>query len=112
MDAALLTEVTQEMMPSLPMDLALAVRATGGFAAGVLLGLAHFTSLRRNAGLFATGGAARAFGMQALRFVVLAAGLGGLAYFGATALLSGALGLLLARTVVLRRHRKQGEGGP
>ncbi len=104
-------EMTRKMIPSLPIDVAFAARATGGFAAGVVLGLAHFISLRRNASLFATGGAARAFGMQALRFGVLIAGLGGLAYFGATALLCGALGLLLARAVVLRRHRAGGEGG-
>lgn len=85
------------------LDTDLVLRAAGGFAAGALLGLAHFGSLRMNARMFAGGGAMRAFGMQGLRFCLLIAVLGGLTMFGAVALLSGTLGLLLTRGVVLRR---------
>lgn len=99
------------MTASFAIDLAAVLRAAGGLLAGGLLGLAHFASLRANARLFAGGGAARAFGLQALRFALLAAGLGGLARFGAAALLAGALGLLLARGAVLRRVAREEAAG-
>jgi hypothetical protein len=70
-------------------------RALGGFAAGVPLGLVHFSSLWLNVRLFTTGGAALALGLQLLRFA--------LAMAGAAALLFGGLGICVARRVVLRR---------
>ncbi|SDL24486.1 ATP synthase subunit I [Aliiruegeria lutimaris] len=75
-----------------------------GFAAGLALGFAHFASLRRIVTLYLSGAApARALALQLVRFAVLVAALAALARIGATPLLAGALGLLAARTVVLRR---------
>lgn len=75
-----------------------------GLAAGTLLGLAHFGSLRRNARLYAGGGTvAGALLLQLGRFALLAGGLTLLARLGALPLLSGALGLLVARSAILRR---------
>jgi F1F0 ATPase subunit 2 len=94
MDAAVLIALSPDM----------ALRAFGGFAAGALLGFAHFGSLWMNARLFASGGGVlRALGVQVLRFCLLIAVLGGLTIFGALALLSGTAGLWVARGVVLRR---------
>jgi F1F0 ATPase subunit 2 len=78
-------------------------RALGGFAAGVPLGLVHFSSLWLNVRLFTTGGAALALGLQLLRFALLLAVLVALAMAGAAALLFGGLGICVARRVVLRR---------
>jgi F1F0 ATPase subunit 2 len=72
-----------------------------GLAAGMLLGLIHFGSLWWNAKLYAGGGWAQALGLQLLRFCLLLAVLGALAWLGATFLLAGAIGLLLARGLVL-----------
>ncbi len=74
-----------------------------GLAVGTLLGLIHFGSLWWNVRLLASGGALRALAIQLLRFALLAAVLLGLAKLGAAALLAGALGLLLARSLLLRR---------
>lgn len=77
-------------------------RAVLGLAAGMLLGLVHFGSLWWNARLYASGGVASALGLQLLRFALLLVVLGGLAWLGAPALLAGALGLFLARGVMVR----------
>lgn len=74
-----------------------------GFTVGVLLGLIHFGSLWWNLRLLASAGALRALAVQLLRFALLAVVLAGLAKLGAAALLAGALGLLLARGLLLRR---------
>jgi F1F0 ATPase subunit 2 len=84
-------------------DLGPVAGALAGLAVGVLLGLAHFGSLWWNAQLFLSGGAFRAFGVQLIRFGILLAVLAGLAKLGALPLLSGALGLLLARGLLIRR---------
>jgi F1F0 ATPase subunit 2 len=73
-----------------------------GLLAGVLLGFAYFGSLWWNTRLYSTGTAVRALTVQVLRLGVLVAALVVLARFGAVALLAAVLGLLLARTVVLR----------
>jgi F1F0 ATPase subunit 2 len=85
------------------MTTSLVLHALLGLAAGAALGLAHFASLAWNTRLYVSGGAARAFAVQLLRLAVLAAALAGLARLGAPPLLAGALGLLLARRLVLRR---------
>ena len=54
---------------------------------------------------FASGGLPKAFALQLLRFGVLAAVLYGVAQFGALALLCAALGILIARSIILRRMR-------
>jgi F1F0 ATPase subunit 2 len=74
------------------------------FAAGLVLGLLHFASLRRVADVFAAGAAGRALALQAVRWVALVAVLILFAREGALPLLLCALGLLVARAVVLRRE--------
>ena len=77
-----------------------------GCAIGVMLGLLHFASLWWNTRLYLHGGAVRAFAIQFARFAMLLAVLAGLAKLGALPLLSGALGLLLARALVMRHVRR------
>lgn len=82
--------------------LAPAIPAAAGLAAGALLGLLFFGSLRWNARLYG-GRVLLALGAQLARFGVLAVALTLLARWGAAPLLAAALGLMLARRVVLRR---------
>ncbi|MDR2213971.1 MAG: ATP synthase subunit I [Pseudomonadales bacterium] len=71
-----------------------------GYAAGRL----HFALLRRNTELYLQGGAvARAVGMQLTRLAFIALVLVVAAYFGAASLVACAVGIMLARLVVLRR---------
>jgi len=74
-----------------------------GLTVGLLLGFIHFGSLWWTVQLFAGGNAARALAAQLLRFALLGAALFALAKLGAVALLASALGLLLARALLLRR---------
>lgn len=74
-----------------------------GLAVGGALGFAHFASLHWVARRYAEGGAFGAIAVQLLRFVVLIAALYGLVKVGAAALLAGAVGLLIARILVVRR---------
>lgn len=73
------------------------------FVAGAALGSMHFGLLWWNARLWAGRGTALPVSLHAARFAILAAGLAGLSYFGAGALLAGAAGLFLARHLVVRR---------
>ena len=88
------------------MTATLALTALGlvlGFAAG----LVHFASLRRVTELYLGGGSpARAVALQLVRFAGLGAVLALLAWLGAAPLIAGALGLTLARGVLLRRAGK------
>jgi hypothetical protein len=72
---------------------------------GMLCGAAYFISLHRAVRLIAAGQFAKTALIQCLRFGLLAMVFFGLAKMGAAALLSGALGLLLARQIVLHRVR-------
>lgn len=84
---------------------AAATPATGallGLIVGVLLGLAYFGSLWWNARLYASGGGLRALAVQMLRLALLVGVLAGLAKLGALPLLTGALGLLAARNLLVR----------
>ena len=72
-------------------------------AAGVAAGLLHFLLLRWNTRLFITTGVPRAIGIQALRLVALAGVLLLAARLGAMPLLLTALGVLIARQIVVRR---------
>lgn len=72
-------------------------------AAGILLGVVHFGSLRWITRLYVGGRPWQAFGLQVFRFAVLLATLAALARFGASSLLAGALGLLAIRRPILRR---------
>lgn len=74
-----------------------------GLGAGIALGVVHFATLRRVARLYAEGGAGVPLALQLARLLILGAVLFGLAKIGAPALLAGAIGLLLARHVVVRR---------
>ena len=76
--------------------------ATAAFAFGALLGVVHFRSLALNARLFAEGALARALILQAGRFALVVGALIWLVRLGASALLAGALGLVVARAFVLR----------
>ncbi len=83
--------------------LILALHLVGGAATGVL----YFGSLWWNARLFERAGRVRTLlaGMAA-RFVLLGGVLTAASFEGATPLLVTAFGVLLARTVVLRRVRR------
>jgi hypothetical protein len=71
--------------------------------AGLGLGAAHFALLRRNALLYLdAGGFMRALGLQALRIGGIAAGLTFAAWHGALPLLLAALGVMIARPLMLR----------
>lgn len=74
-----------------------------GVTVGAAAGFAYFTALRRNVDLFERGATPKALLLALTRFAALAAVFVGLAKFGAFTLLSGALGLLVARRAVLRR---------
>lgn len=79
--------------------------AEAGFlVVGLLAGGLFFLLLQRNAALYLRpDGLGQAIFLQALRVVLLGVVLGLLARHGALALLLGALGVLIARRVVLRR---------
>lgn len=79
---------------------------TAGFG-GVAVGVLHFSALDRVTQLYLGGGSVgRALLLQLSRLAVLGALLTGLAMLGALPLLSGALGLLVGRTIVMRRKRE------
>ena len=75
------------------------------FVAGLLIGLIHFATLRRNLCFLTDGGLAKALLLQLARLALLGGVLALLAMLGAFALLCGMLGILLARSIVLRRVR-------
>ncbi len=74
-----------------------------GLVVGGLLGLAHFSTLWLNTKLYARGGVGMALALQLVRFAVLVVVFYGLARLGALPLLSGALALIGARALVVRR---------
>jgi len=76
-----------------------------GLIVGLVAGLIHFTTLHRNVELLAFGSPAKALAMQGARIGLLLVILFVLAKLGAWTLLCGAAGLLVARTVMLRRYR-------
>lgn len=79
-----------------------------GFALGIALGLAHFASLRRVTAMYLSGGSpSRAVLLQLARLSLLGGMLLLFAQFGAAPLLASALGVLIAREIVLRRARKE-----
>jgi hypothetical protein len=77
-----------------------------GFAVGGLLGLLHFGALWWIAQLYGRGSALQAFALQMSRFALLLIALAGLAKLGALPLLAAALGLLVSRSLVMRRLGK------
>jgi len=84
--------------------IAAAARGLAWLAAGALLGAAYFGSLRWNIRLLAGGRLLLPVGLQLVRFAGVAAPLALLARaFGALPLLLATVGLLMARTAVIRR---------
>jgi F1F0 ATPase subunit 2 len=87
----------------------LLAQAATWLAAGVVLGGLYFVSLRSSVGMLASGRPLPAIGLQLVRFAVLAVVLAFVSrWFGALPLLLATLGLLVARTAVLRRERGHG----
>ena len=75
---------------------------TAWFAAGALLGVLHFTSLRWNVRCLVSGRAVLSLVVQLARLVLTGAALVlTVRLFGAGALLAASLGLLAARSAVL-----------
>lgn len=87
------------ILPQLPLAAGLVI----GSVFGLLVGLAYFGSLAWTVDCFAEGRAGRALVLQLLRFLLLAGGLVLMALLGAAALVSSAIGITVARMIVLRR---------
>ena len=87
--------------PLLPVFVQLGV----GLLVGLLVGTLHFASLALNLRLFSSGRVLPALALQLLRVGLSVALLAALIRLGLAALLAGALGLLLARQLTLRRVR-------
>ncbi|WP_372074005.1 ATP synthase subunit I [Tistrella mobilis] len=77
------------------------------FVAGLAAGTGFFLVLRRNTDLFAGGRIGLAIAMQVVRFAVLVPVLVLAARHGAGPLLAAALGVLIARRVVVGRVRRR-----
>ncbi len=84
-----------------------AIEALLAAAAGFGVGLAYFGMLARNLDLYLEGRPVSGAALQAGRLVVVAGILLAAVQFGAVPLLACAAGLLMARHVVLRRHKRQ-----
>jgi F1F0 ATPase subunit 2 len=82
---------------------ALAASLAVGLIAGLFGGLFHFASLWWNTRLLVRGDAAKAAGTLLGRLAMTVALLTALSMLGASSLLGGALGFLLARGPLLRR---------
>jgi F1F0 ATPase subunit 2 len=89
-------------MDASAMTLALVI----GLAAGTVLGAAHLASLWWSVALLCDGRPILGVMMQALRFVVLAAGLALIVRHGAVPLVAATAGVLAARAVLLRSLEK------
>ncbi|KEO50878.1 ATP synthase subunit I [Thioclava pacifica] len=74
---------------------------------GFAVGLVHFLSLKRVAALYLGGSVAWPIALQLIRLAILVVMMVWLAKAGALPLLAGALGLILARVVVLRLAGKE-----
>jgi F1F0 ATPase subunit 2 len=85
------------------MEVGLAGQIVVGLIVGLLVGAFHFASLWWNTRLFTIGEAGKAIALQLGRIAVAVAVLTLLARLGLAALLCGALGLLVARPLLLWR---------
>jgi F1F0 ATPase subunit 2 len=84
------------------------VQAAAWLMTGALLGFLHFYSLRTNVRRLIGGEMLASLSLQLLRFAATASGLALIASsFGARPLLEGTIGLLIARSAVLRRELRQ-----
>lgn len=83
------------------------ISLTAYLLVGTLFGLGYFASLRRVTQMFLSEGSIRlAVVLQGVRILVLVAVLYALALRGAGPLIAGALGMIVAREIVLRLARK------
>ncbi len=78
----------------------------GAFAAGALLGTAHFASLWWSVVLMSNGRTVLGVAVQGLRFAALALALALIARQGAAPLLAAALGVLATRALLILRYRR------
>ena len=85
----------------------LLVAALPWLAAGFLLGLAFFATLGRTVALYANGRPVLAGLVHAGRIAVMVCVLFAAVRFGASSLLATALGIVIARWLVLRRLREE-----
>jgi F1F0 ATPase subunit 2 len=86
------------------MGIGLAVQIVIGLVAGLLIGAFHFGLLAGNTRLFTAGAAGKAIALQMGRIAVAVGALIALErLLGLAALLSGALGFLVARPLLLWR---------
>jgi F1F0 ATPase subunit 2 len=76
------------------------------FAAGALLGAAHFGSLWWSVVLMRIGRTVLGVAVQGLRFATLALALALIARQGAAPLLAAALGVLATRALLILRYRR------
>lgn len=98
-----LAAFVSNMLPAVP-QLGPVTGAAVGLGVGLVAGGAYFASLWWNTRLYLEGGRALlAILLQVVRFALLLVALAALALFGALPLLMGAVGLLIARTLVVRR---------
>ena len=79
----------------------------GALVGGFVLGLVHFGTLASVSEDYLAGRTTRALALHFLRMAVMVAALIGLVQLGAMPLLAGALGIVAARAVVLRRKRRE-----
>jgi hypothetical protein len=83
--------------------LALLAEGSAWLVAGVLVGALHFLTLRAATGMLVTGSSlVAALALHLIRFAMTAGALALIALHGALPLLVAALGILAARTAVLR----------
>jgi len=75
-------------------------------ALGVVLGLAHFHSLRWATDAFVEGRAARAILLQVVRLALLGACLFGAALAGPWPLFGMAVGIFIGRAAIMRREKR------
>lgn len=83
-----------------------------GFGAGLIAGLLHFIGLKPTANLFAAGHAQRALALQLARIAFVGLVLYALTRFGALALVAGFAGIVVARSLVLKRITIEAPSSP
>jgi F1F0 ATPase subunit 2 len=101
----MIEHLSQHLPQHLSAHLSLIAQIPTGLIVGLFAGLIHFSTLHQNVRLLASGSASKALAMQGARLGLLLVILLVLAKLGPWTLLCGALGVLVARSIVLRRVR-------
>ncbi|MEJ2456672.1 MAG: ATP synthase subunit I [Novosphingobium sp.] len=83
------------------------LEAAGALLLGLVLGFVHFGTLASVSEDYLAGRTTRAITVHVLRMAVMVAVLFALVKLGAIPLLAGALGIVIARAMVLRRTRRE-----